>query len=184
MNRLKGMRVYLSGNCENADKAGADWRKEVTPKLKKLGLVVFDPVHSPIELSFCDKEKEFEIVKELRAKSEYITLAKIMKEVVRSDLRLCDVADIVIVYLNSKKPTYGTIDEIVTACNQKKPVFVVCEQGMNQMPLWLFGRIPLEYMCDSLETVLSKLEIINSVDKDNLPGWIDKRWMFVPTLGV
>jgi nucleoside 2-deoxyribosyltransferase len=178
MNHLKGLRVYLSGNCENAEKAGADWRKDITPKLKKLGLVIFDPVHSNVPLSFCNKQDEFEFVKKLRKDGDYVTLRKAMSQVVAADLRMCDVADCIIVYLDSEKPTYGTIDEIVTACNQKKPVYLVCKQGMKAMPLWLFGRVPLEYMCENLEQVLHKLDTIDKAKPEHLAGLIDKRWFF------
>lgn len=182
MNRLKGSRIYLSGNCENAEKSGADWRKKITPELKKMGLVIFDPVHSDIKLSFCEKDKEFEVVKDLRKQGDYVQLNKAMREVVSRDLRLCDVSDIVLVYLDADNPTYGTIDELVTACNQKKPVYLVCKQGMERMPLWLFGRIPLEYMCETLDHVIRELETIDKVGDDNLANWIDKRWFFVNNL--
>lgn len=179
--RLKGLRVYLSGPCEHAKDAGGGWRTEILPKLKDLGLVVYDPVNMPGKLSFIDvKEKQFKYVKDLRDEGKFTELEKCMKEVVHLDLRFVDSADVLIVQLDVNSPTTGTIDEIITACNQRKPVYVCSKQGIKSIPLWLFGRIPLRYMFESLDEILKELSNIAYSDAN-----VDcKRWLFVNNLGL
>lgn len=178
--RLNNLRVYLSGPCENAVKAGADWRSEITPKLKELGLVVFDPVHKPTKLSFCNSDgvEEFKLVKKLRDEGNYKELARCMKEVVHTDLRMTDSADLLIVLLDGSSTT-GTIDEIVTACNQKKPVYLCATGGKKTIPLWLFGRVPESYIFEDLNEILARLDMIAFCGDNELPDFVDKRWLFL-----
>lgn len=178
--RLENMRVYLSGNCENAVDNGADWRRKITPRLDALGLTIFDPVHSNIDLSWgMHKDKQFDYVKKLRDEHKYEELSLKMKEVVKVDLRLVDCSDIIIVHLDASKSTTGTIDEIVTACNQKKPVYLCSKQGMQSIPIWLFGRIPYNYIFETLDEIIDGLNSIAFCPDEELPSRIDKRWMFV-----
>ena len=44
MNRLKRQRVYLAGAMDRVPDRGATWRENITPFLKDLGLVVFNPI--------------------------------------------------------------------------------------------------------------------------------------------
>ena len=184
--RLEGLRVYLSGPCERAIVTGETWRNLLTPKLKELGLIVLDPVNkNGVKLSFSkDNSEEFNYVKNLREKGEFEELTKCMKEVVHIDLRMVDCADIIITYLDQDIPTWGSIDEAVTACNQRKPVFICSKQGMRTIPLWLFGRIPLCYMFEDLDAVLRQLKAISICSEEDLKVLTDKRWLFTNTLGV
>lgn len=186
MSNLKNLRVYLSGPCENVPDSGGSWREIITPKLKELGLIVFDPVcKNNIKLSFASSNKEeFNYVKHLRDKEDYETLAKCMKEVVHTDLRMTDCADLVIVQLDNLYPTTGTIDEIITAINQQKPVYLCSKQGKKAIPLWLFGRIPLHYIFNDINEILNKLKKIAYCNQDELKNEIDKRWLFSNNLGV
>lgn len=184
--RLTGLRCYLSGPCENLKDSGADWRTKITPKLKKLGLIVFDPVSkNGVKLSFTkENNKEFEYVSKLRDEEDYERLSECMREVVHLDLRLCDVSDLLIVQLDKNAPTCGTYDEIVTVLNQKKPVYICSKQGKKHIPLWLYGRIKNEYIFESLDEIEQKLNSIAYCDESILSDYIDKRWLFSNSLGV
>lgn len=185
--RLNGLRSYLSGPCENAKFYGAGWRDELTPKLKELGLIVFDPVHkNGAKLDFIDNNsEEFNYVKDLRNQGKFEELAKCMRSVVHLDLRLIDCCDLVIVQLDESVATTGTIDEICLACLERKPVFLCSKQGKKSVPIWLFGRIPLEYIFNDLDEILQRLKDIAYCDEKDLPKYIDnKRWLFSNKLGV
>lgn len=179
--RLKDLRVYLSGPCENAPEDGATWRKQITPFLKdELGLTVLDPTCKPFKLSFSpNEEDEFKIVRNLRTEGKYQELAKCMREVVHVDLRMIDSSDIVICQLDADQPTYGTIDELVVACGQKKPVYLCCKQGLQYIPLWLWGRIPYNYIFKSLNEIKTRLLRIATCNSTILPQVTDKRWLFL-----
>ena len=60
------------------------------------------------------------------------------------------------------------------AIQQKKPLLVVCEQGVNSMPNWMFGVMPVEHMFNSWEELISYLGDVNTgKDKEH-----HKRWRF------
>lgn len=186
VSRLRGLRIYLSGNCECANNDGGDWRKEVTAKLKMLGLIVFDPVNSPTTMSWgVSKKEEFDYVRNLRSEERYDDLANCVREIVHVDLRSVDSADVLLVQIDTSIPTYGTIDEIVTAINQKKPVYICSKQGMKTMPIWFFGRIPLHYMFEDIDGILTELQRIAYCSEQELHDTLDrKRWLFVNRMGV
>lgn len=178
--RLQDMRIYLSGACECAPETGADWRKEVTPPLVALGLTVFDPVHSDITLPCgISKQEEFIYVKKLREEGNYSELEKIMKEITHMDCRMCDCADILLVYLDSTIQTTGTIHEIIISVMQKKPIYVACKQGKKHIPLWLFGIIPHTYMFETLTEAVQELTKISKTSDKDLKTLDNKRWLFV-----
>ena len=148
--------------------------------------MIFDPVvKNGVTLSFIsDVTKEFEYLKKLRAAEDYENLSKCCKEVVRTDLRMCDGSDVIIVNWDADVITVGTVDEIVTAANQKKPIYLCCKQGKKNIPIWLWGRVPLNYIFDSLDDVMKRLEDIAYAKEEELPNLIDKRWLFLNKLGV
>lgn len=182
--RLSGLRVYLAGTMEYSSDGGEGWRKIITPKLRKLGLGVMDPTNSPVQLSYANTAtEELGKLKELRAKGDFYKLVLYAKEVVHHDLRMVDVADLLIIFINAKVPTIGTIDEFVTACNQKKPILIFCEQGLREMPLWIWGRIGSDYkkvVCNDLDEVVEKLKKIAYCKDKDLYKFIDRsRWVFI-----
>jgi hypothetical protein len=67
-----------------------------------------------------------------------------MKPVRNIDLRLVDIADFVIVHLDTTIYSFGTVEEIANANREKKPILVHVEQGKQYAPNWLFGMIPHE----------------------------------------
>jgi nucleoside 2-deoxyribosyltransferase len=158
---------------EYSKDGGEGWRKTITPALKSMGLIVLDPTDRPIKLSYADTaSEETETLKKLRREGDFATLVKYAKEIVHQDLRMVDVADLLIVVINSTLPTFGTIDEFVTASNQKKPILLFCEQGPRELPIWLWGRIGDDYdkvICDDLDC-----------DDKNLDDHVNRsKWVFL-----
>ena len=45
--RLNNHRVYLAGPIDNALDDGVGWRQNITPYLKKMGLMILDPTNKP-----------------------------------------------------------------------------------------------------------------------------------------
>lgn len=180
LSRLNSLTVYLSGPCENAADSGVSWRKELTPFLTELGLKVLDPTSKLFKMSFGrTEEDEFPHVKNLRNEGKFEELSKCMKEVVRVDLRMIDLSCLVVCQLDADQPTYGTIDELVVACSQKKPIYLCCKQGKKSIPLWLWGRIPYNHIYNNIEEIKEKLKTIAYCNDSELSNHIDKRWLFL-----
>ncbi len=183
--RLEGLRVYLSGPCEMAPDRGSTWRDNITPDLKILGMEVLDPNHKSTKLSFCETGKEeFEKLKKLRNSEDWKTLRKYAKEVVRADLRAIDLSDLVILYGSSKIPTVGTWHEFSMAALQKKPIYVIWEEGKKSCPLWLFGVIPDTCIFSSFEDAMKQLNYVAYCkDEDLEDATGGKYWYFLNNHG-
>lgn len=184
MNRLSGMRCYLAGTMEKAKDDGVGWRKRAAATLEELGIVVLDPTNRPCRLSYADtSSEELTLLKRLRQERDFDTVAKYAQEIVHQDLRMVDVADFLVVHIDASVPTVGTIDEFVTASNQRKPIFLSCEQGIIGMPLWLFGRVGKDWrksMYESLDSSLSTIVSIATCKDDELDSMLDrKKWLFL-----
>lgn len=163
---LKGKRIYLSGAIE----ASVDdlWREVPKESLKeRFGLEIFDPFSDP-------KQQWTQPLIQARAEKDYQTMIRIAKAFVRKDLCLVDRSDFLICYLPYKIPTTGSIHEIVVSNNAKKPTLIVCPQGKEYAPFWLWGFIPEECIFGSWEELYEYLEAVNKGEhRDN------NRWSYI-----
>jgi nucleoside 2-deoxyribosyltransferase len=175
MNRLSGLRCYLAGPIDHADDDGVGWRTDLRKPLEKMGCTVFDPCDKPIKYA-AYKEIEDEKLKmmELKETGRYFELSQRMKEIVHVDLRMVDVADFLVVYMDLKSRPFGTVHELINSLSQRKPTLVVIEGGKGEAPNWLFGIMDFNFMFDSFDD----LEVfLRQVDDGTVMGDLS-RWVF------
>ena len=171
---LRGLRCYLAGPIDNASDDGVVWRKKMTTWLKKKGVIVFDPCNKPISYSKY-KEIDAEKVKmmELKKNNRYFELSQRMKEIVHVDLRMTDISDFLIVYLDPKISMFGTIHELLTSLHQRKPTLVVVEGGKKEASNWLFGIMDFNFIFDDFEELKEFLHLIDTGSIGaNLTRWV------------
>lgn len=156
-NYLAGARVYLSGPMDfvasRAKEKKFGWRTRVSEFLKIYGVTVFDPWNKPNirglyeygkegintirtreRWSFTDEEEGIE------ARGE---CASTFWETLHIDLRMVDISDFNIVYCPTNIYSVGTVHEIVTARQQRKPVLFVSPKVTFQ----------IIYLADSFLTI-------------------------------
>jgi nucleoside 2-deoxyribosyltransferase len=132
MNRLKDMRVYLSGPIDKAADRGVTWRRNLTKTLKELGLMVFDPT---VNITNRAEEDDFGTIERLKAEGKYDEAEQYIRmHLLHTDLRLVDICDFLIVYIDPDVFVFGTVDEMVNACQQRKPVLAVVKGGKLKAP--------------------------------------------------
>jgi hypothetical protein len=152
---------------------GVEWRKRLTPKLKELGVVIFDPTGKPFY-----NNKGDESDRQTRAKwvenGEWDKLREFVKEFRGGDLRMINNCDFVIIYVDVSSHMCGSYEEIAIANHEKKPILVVCEQGKKGTPQWLFGMLPYEHIFGSFDELMTYLHTIDEVGLDDESG----RWYF------
>ena len=173
MNNLSGLRCYFAHPIENhkSDDYIGEQKNTLKTFLKSRGSVFIDP-----------KNISFHGISELLDKDEiiqehgYEELRRQMKAIVRKDLRSVDVSDFVVGYLPKDIKTTGTIHEIIQSDNQKKPTLLVCPDGIDNLPAWFFGIIPIEYMFNSIENLI---DYLNEIDKADIEEIEDDRWQFI-----
>ncbi|MBT4113815.1 MAG: hypothetical protein HOE36_07525 [Flavobacteriaceae bacterium] len=173
-NHLNSMRCYLAGPIDYAEDDGIGWRNDISDFLEDLGVYIFNPCKKPVaDAIYKEVEEEKTKMLGLKQSHRYLELSQRMKEVVHFDLRMVDVSDFVIVYVNPDIPTFGTIHELINSLNQRKPTLVVLEGGKANCPNWLFGIMNFNFIFEDFKDLKDYLIQINKghVDAD-LSRWV------------
>lgn len=160
---LNGTRLYTIGAMEYED--GQGWRNTVKTVLEPLGITVFDPYHKPFVNEIKEDQEARTSLKDWMDTGQWDKVAERMKDVRRDDLRLVDLSDFFIVYINPKIPSWGSAEEIYWGNRLKKPIFLFVEGGKSKTPLWIMGTIPHKYIYGSLDEILETIKKINSGEK-------------------
>lgn len=152
MNRLKDHSTYLIGPMDRVADRGRGWRDEITPFLKELEIGVFNPAKKATNKA-CEVDDAFTLRKKAMNEGDYDKVREIMKEVVSYDLRMVDLCDFIIMYVDTDVHMCGTYNEQFLACMQRKPVICFCKQAKKRIPDWLYGILDHNLFFDSLDEV-------------------------------
>ena len=110
---------------------------------------------------------------ELKKLGRFFELSEQMKAICHVDLRMTDVADCVIVYINPDIPMCGTIHELVNSLQQRKPTLVVVEGGKKNAPNWLFGIMDFNFMFDSFDDLKDFMCLVDEAAfRPDLTQWV------------
>lgn len=162
--KLSKTKCYTIGSMQYEN--GQGWRNRAKEVLNSLDITVFDPYHKPFINEIQEDEESRNLLLHFMANHTYDCVADHMKAVRSDDLRLCDLSDFFIVYINPKIPTWGSAEELATANRMKKPIFVFVEGGKTKTPLWVMGMIPHRYIYDDLDSVLTMIKRIDSGEQE------------------
>uniref|UniRef100_A0A6M3KWR0 Uncharacterized protein n=1 Tax=viral metagenome TaxID=1070528 RepID=A0A6M3KWR0_9ZZZZ len=174
MNRLLGSRCYECGPIDYTNDRGRFWRDEIKPFLRELGVIVIDPCQKPIINVLKEDKDLFRKLEGYVQTEQWYKLSNIIREIRVTDLRCVDISDWVIAHIDRNITMTGTMEEIFCANRQKKPVLIHCEQTLKDIPKWLWGTLPVEFMFDDWDKLK---EYIDYIDKnDNIDTM--KRWVF------
>lgn len=172
-NRLRYMRAYLCGGMDNAKDGGVGWRKRVGRWLARRGVVILDPTDKPTDAGVESPEIRAHW-NELKATGHYAELAAAIKLIRGIDLRMVDISDFLVVYLDREQYPCGTYEELFLANREKKPVLVVSPQGKKGVSNWMFGTIPHQHIFGSWHELYRYL---NHIDCDEHIEYL-RRWHF------
>lgn len=162
MNRLALMKVYMVGSMDRVADGGVGWRRELTPFLQKLGMLVLDPCNKPI----ANIPDEFDgrcKINEWKESGDFDKIRPAYGDAIRGiDCRMVDESGVI--YCNLDMDTYpcGTHEEWVLANREKKPVIVVCEKGKKNIPNWMFLAMPHQMFFSSHDEAKQYLSYVNS----------------------
>lgn len=138
-NILANARVYLSGPMDfvasRVEEKKFGWRNRVAEFLQRFGTIVYDPWNKPQVTGMPHYGKEDEFSTSKRKNWTYHNNEKgdkIRAELcdqfwptLHIDLRMTDTADFLIAYCPTNIYSVGTVNEIVVARTQNKPVLLV-----------------------------------------------------------
>ena len=173
--KLNGQRCYLAGPIDHSEDDGIGWRIEMTEWLAKRGVMALDPTDKRTSNTiFNEIGDEQKNLGQLRELGRFHELRNAMKPIVLADLRMVEISDFLIVYLDPSVQMCGTWEELFVGLRQHKPVFVVVKGGKQKLNFWMFGRINPDFVFDSFEDVKNYLEEV-----DNETIRVDSsRWIF------
>ena len=173
MGRLDKTVTYLAGPIDFADDLGVGFRQDIINKCRDAGLGIkfLDPTNKLPGLSK-DVGEEADKINGYKKTKNWTGLRKLMKKIVRCDLRQVDLSDFLIVYVDRDVHMCGTYHELIQADLQKKPVLVIVKGGKARASAWLFGLIKPEYMFDSVDECI---EFLQKVNTDSIE--LDDRWV-------
>jgi hypothetical protein len=158
---------------DRAPDAGVGWRQKIQSDLSDLDLIWLDPTQKPIDIGLEDiNSRQRRTAAKLAG--DFDSVAREMKLVRHVDLRMTDVADFLVVHIDTEIYSFGTIEELVTANRMKKPIIVHVEQGKKKSPDWLFAMVPHQMIFSTWEEVYNYLKHIaydTSIETLN-------RWLF------
>lgn len=166
------MRAYLCGAIDHAGQGGVEWRDKITPLLEKMGVIVLNPLNKPIPGHLEDQQSR-NVRRENQLKGDFDSVIA-ESETRLVDLRMVDISDFIVCYLDMEQRPFGTIEEIVTANREKKAILVWTAQGKKSTSPWLFWMLKsTETIFDTFQEMVDYLEGINNGTVE--PG---KRWVF------
>lgn len=166
-NILNKTKCYLIGCMQYTD--GRKWRDEIKESLDQMNITVFDPYSKPFVIDIDEGEAVKKQLYQLLDEEKYDEVVRMFKKIRSYDLSMVDKSDFIICHIQPDVPTFGTVEELVTAVRMKRPVFIFIEGGKKKCPLWLFGMVPHSYIYNSMDEVLTQLKKIDcgEIEIDN-----------------
>ncbi len=175
MNILKGSHSVLSGAIDRVENDGVEWRKYIKRRCEELdlGILFFDPCDKPKHLGSeigIEKQK----VKILINSGKWEEARKYVKEFRHFDLRAVDRCDFMIAKIDINIHICGTYNELFTAENQLKPIFIIMGEGQKKedIPTWLISFIKEENIFESEDECIDRL-----IKIDNGEIELDEKWV-------
>lgn len=159
-----GISLYLSGGMEFKKNLGAGWREWISEELKELNIDAIDPVKSeptdtnatPIQHNLTD----------LKIQGKLDVVRSIVRDVLfRKDMLAIQLSDGMIVYYDeSVRKGAGTLAEAWESFREGKPVYLVSDFPIKEIPTWLIGETTAIFT--SFRDLLSYLKNTDTIDKD------------------
>jgi len=164
MGILNKTRTYLVGHMQYA--SGRDWREYVEGELEPVGIRIFNPYKKPFVKDVEEDEDTRLSIAHCMEHGYFNDVAERMKLIRSYDLNLVDRSDFIIAHILPEVASWGSSEEITTAVRMKKPIFLSVEGGKRKTPYWFMGKLPHNYIYDSIEEVVDMIKAINNGTKE------------------
>lgn len=173
MNLLENTTTYLAAPIDRVSDHGIPIRQEIAQKINKFGIKVFDPTNKPGKLISETKEEKGK-AQQLKDEEKWQELREYAKIIRKVDLRLVDLSNFLIVYVDPDVHMVGTWEEVITAERQRKPIFLIVKGGKKRLSLWCFAIVEPQFIFDSVDECIAYIEKLNNGE---IP--LDDRWILI-----
>jgi nucleoside 2-deoxyribosyltransferase len=164
------MKFYLSGGMEYKKNLGANWREWITEELEKHRHDAINPVKLEIAEEETDENAPPIQVQltNLKLEGKMDEVRRLVRKVLfRKDMYAIQESDaIIVLYDESTRRGAGTLSEAWEAFREGRPVYLVTEFDMEEVPTWLIGETTkifddfedlLEYVADHSHVIRDKM---------------------------
>lgn len=162
-NILEGSVVYLAGAMEMVPDGGVSYREAFKAKARDAGLKFkfLDPTKKITGLT-PDVDKEKNRINKYKTEKNWPALRRLMKQIVKQDLRQVDLCDFVVVFIDRNVPTFGTLHELFVSEMERKLALIVPIGGKESCPAWIFGIIHHDFIFETADDAIEYLVKTNS----------------------
>jgi hypothetical protein len=182
-NQLKNKKINLIGAKRGIN--GSDWRLSISSVLESYGAEILPSYIKPYIYTPREYPKTHEQLKSLKDTGYHKVISDVdnlnildkpwlathMRAVRSHELNNIKNCDLVVAHIDPDIFTIGAIDELSYACLFKKPILVVVTGGNCNIPFWLMGMLPHDYILDSFKLLNKTLKDVNdgkiSINPDN-----------------
>jgi hypothetical protein len=162
-NYLKGVSCFLSGGIDRCKDDGVGWRKELRNKCEKayLPLIFLDPTDKPKGMGSEIGDEKLRIQK-LMKEGKWEQAQSEVKIFRRYDLRMVDICNLYIIYIDIKVHYCGSYDEYNVAERQNKPLFAIMADGQSKfdVPAWLIASLNEDEVFENIDECVDHLKFL------------------------
>jgi hypothetical protein len=163
------MKFYLSGGMEFKKKLGGPWREWITPELEKRRHDAINPVKLEMAEEELETGEPIQIrLSRLKNEGKLEEVRRLVRRFLfRKDMYAIQESDaIIVLYDESTRKGAGTLSEAWEAFREGRPVYLVTEFPMEEVPTWLIGETTaifdnmddlLEYISDHSHVIRDKM---------------------------
>lgn len=192
MNYLKDIKINLIGDNQGVD--GLAWKSLFSNVLNSYGAEVVTHYVKPYVYTPRERPVTHEVLKGFMNSGYHQKTSKLpevsvldkswiaehMKAARREEINLVKDCDLVLCYFDPDIFSVGAMEIFCYACLFKKPTFLVIPGGFSNIPIWLLGMIPHDYVFDSFKRLEKTLKYIDSgkisIKEDDYWGLYNKSY--------
>jgi hypothetical protein len=155
------------------------WRTKVIKSLRNIGINFLDPTNKPTKYAVENITTRDEM-SDMRRNLNGVGIKRLIRPIRKIDLRMVDISDFIIVYLDPSVPTFGTHEEMNRAIDQCKPVLIVIEGGVDKTPLWLFDKANISHIFGDFNSLYEYINLVDSTEVSDISVMeaSDYEWIF------
>jgi hypothetical protein len=173
MGKLSKAVGYLSGAMEFVADHGIEWRRKFIRLVRESSLDIdfIDPTDKPgPDDMHIGENQQYQI--QLQKMGKFNELKKYVHKYRHYDLRFVDISDFLVALIDPSIPQWGTSNEIYLSEEQHKPLFIICDGGLYNLPRWLFDVVELNQVFENIEDVVEQLIMLDNGELELDEGWI------------
>lgn len=138
---LSNIKTYLVGSIQDVLDPNKS-RNKVDAKLTEWGLTVLNPCKLETNMTLADTiEEQRDKLHFFKRTGKWEQFDEIMDQIIDADLSCVSQSTFVTVFWDNSKRHGGTIEEVLAAIAQSKPLYIICGDPISEWNDWILRRL-------------------------------------------